>query len=93
MHDIKKVAFIGPDGQEIAANVSGSGQTGSVHQTYYLLSKNVETCTIRLTAPEAIETVNMAIGINTGIGFPPFVSRRILPATESRPADAAAAPK
>ena len=83
--DIKKVAFIGPDGQEIAANVSGTGQSGSVYQTYYTLSKKVETCTIRLTAPETIETVNMAVGINTGIGFPPFVSRRILSAPEPRP--------
>jgi hypothetical protein len=85
LRDIKKVAFIGPDGQEIAASVSGSGQSGSVYQTYYTLSKKVETCTIRLTAPETIETVNMAVGINTGIGFPPFVSRRILPAPEPRP--------
>src|SRR5262245_50158723 len=54
-----------------------------VYQTYYSLSKKVETCTIRLTGPETIETVNMVVGINTGIGFPPFVSRRILP-TPSR---------
>jgi hypothetical protein len=93
LRDIKKVAFIGPDGQEIAAQRTGSGQSGSAYQTYYMLSKNVETCTIRLTVPEAIETVNMAIGINTGIGFPPFVSRRILPAPEPQPADTAAAPK
>ena len=52
------------------ARASGSGQSGSVYQSHYWLSKKVETCTIRLTAPETIETVNMAVAINTGIGFP-----------------------
>jgi hypothetical protein len=93
LRDIKKVAFIGPDGQEIAARASGSGQSGSVYQTYYSLSKHVETCTIRLTAPETIETVNIAIAVNTGIGFPPFASRRTLPATEPRPTATVTAPK
>jgi hypothetical protein len=85
LRDIKKVAFIGEDGQEIAASASGSGQTGSIYSTHYSLSKEVETCTIRLTAPETIETVNIAVGINTGIGFPPFVSRHVVPAPETRP--------
>jgi hypothetical protein len=93
LRDIKKVAFIGPDGQEIAARASGGGQTGSAYHTNYLLSKKVETCTIRLTAPETIETMNMAVGINTGIGFPPFVSRRTLPAPEPRPTVTGAAPR
>ena len=93
LRDIKKIAFVGPDGQEIAANASGSGQTGSVYQTYYTLSKKVETCTIRFTAPETIETVNMAVGINTGVGFPPFVTRRILPAAEPQPTVTGAAPR
>jgi hypothetical protein len=93
LRDIKKVAFIGPDGQEIAARASGSGQSGSVYQTHYLLSKKVETCTIRLSAPETVETVKMAVGINTGIGFPPFVGRRILPAPEPRPTVTGATPR
>jgi hypothetical protein len=93
LRDIEKVAFIGPDGQEIAARGSGSGQSGSTYQTYYSLSKKVETCTIRLTAPETIETVNTAVRINTGIGFLPFVSRRILPAPEPRPTVTGAAPR
>jgi hypothetical protein len=93
LREIKKVAFIGPDGAEIPTNGSGWGQSGSIHQTSYSLARNVETCTIRLTVPETVETVNMAIAINTGIGFPPFVSRRILPAPEPRPTVTGAAPR
>jgi hypothetical protein len=93
LRDIKKVAFIGPDGQEIAARVNGWGQSGTAYHTTYLLSQKVESCTIRLTAPETIETVNMAIGIDTGVGFPPFVSRRIIPAPEPRPTATGAAPR
>jgi hypothetical protein len=33
LRDVKKIAFIGPDGEEIQARVSGSGQSGSVHNT------------------------------------------------------------
>jgi hypothetical protein len=93
MRDIKKVAFIGPDGEEIQSRQSGSGSTGTLQQTYYWLSKKVETCTIRVTAPEAVETVSMEVGINTGVGFPAGARRRILPAPGARPADAVAAPR
>ena len=91
LREIKKVAFIGPDGEEIPARGNGLGQSGSVHNTSFLLARKVETCTVRLTVPETIETVHMAVAINTGIGFPPFVSRRILPAPEPRPAVTGAA--
>jgi hypothetical protein len=37
--DIKKVEFIGPDGNEIPTRGSGSGQSGSVHMAYYSLTK------------------------------------------------------
>jgi hypothetical protein len=77
LRDIKKVAFIGPDGEEIQTRGSGSGQSGSVHQLYYTLARKVETCTIRLTVPETVETVTLAVTINTGIGFPRGVRRRI----------------
>ncbi len=93
LRDLKKVAFIGPDGQEIQARVSGSGQTGSVYQTYYSLAKKVETCTIRVTGPEAVETVSMAVEINTGVGFPAGARRRILPAPEPRPTAADVPPR
>ena len=91
--EIKKVAFIGPDGEEIPTRGGGWGQSGSVHNTSYSLARKVETCTVRLTVPETVETVHMAVAINTGIGFPPFVSRRILPAPEPRPAVTGAAPR
>jgi hypothetical protein len=93
LHDLKKIAFIGPDGQEITARVSGSGQSGNVHHTNYSLTKKVETCTIRLTVPETIETVHMAVSINTGVGFPAGARRRILPAPEPRQAVTGAAPR
>jgi hypothetical protein len=35
----------------------------------------------------------MAVGINTGIGFPAGARRRILPAPEVRPTDAGVAPR
>jgi hypothetical protein len=93
MRDLKKIAFIGPDGQEIKATVSGSGQSGSTYHTNYSLSKKVETCTIRLTVPDAIETVHMAVTINTGVGFPAGARRRIIPAPEPRPAVTGASPR
>ena len=93
LREIKKVAFIGPDGEEIPTRSGGWGQSGSVHHTSYSLARKVETCTVRLTVPETVETVHMAVAINTGIGFPPFVSRRILPAPEPRPAVTGAAPR
>ena len=82
--EIRKVVFIGPDGEEIPTNGSGHGNNGSIYMTNYSLAKKVETCTIRLTVPETIETVHMAVAINTGVGFPPFASRRIIPAPEPR---------
>jgi hypothetical protein len=93
LRDVNKVAFVGPDGEQIQATINGSGQSGSVHQTHYSLAKAVETCTIRLSAPEAVETVSMAVEINTGIGFPAGARRRILPAPEPRPTAADAAPR
>ena len=93
LRDVKKIAFIGPDGQEIQARVSGSGQSGSVYHTYYSLAKKVETCTIRITGPETVETVSMAVEINTGVGFPAGARRRILPAPEPRPTAADVPPR
>ena len=93
LRDVKKVAFIGPDGQEIQARPSGSGQSGTTYHTYYSLAKKLETCTIRLTVPETIETVNMEVAINTGIGFPAGARRRILPAPGPQRAATDAAPR
>jgi hypothetical protein len=76
--DIRKVAFIGPDGEEIQTRGSGGGESGNIHQTSYSLEKKLETCTVRLTVPETIETVRMAVAINTGVGFPAFATRRWL---------------
>jgi hypothetical protein len=79
LREIKKIAFFDSDGQEIKSTQSGSGQNGSNNfQEYYSLEKNVETCTVRFTVPEKIETVTTAVSINTGIGFPPFVRRRVV---------------
>jgi hypothetical protein len=80
LNEIRNIAFVGPDGQEIKANPSGTGWNGSNYQEYYSLEKEVESCTIRLTMPEKIETVRTAISINTGIGFPPFVRRKVVAA-------------
>ena len=80
LREIKKIAFFEPDGQEIKSNQSGSGWSGSNYQEYYSLDKSVETCTIHFTVPETIETVTTAVSINTGIGFPPFVRRKVVPA-------------
>ena len=93
LSEIRKVVFIGPDGKEIPTNGSGQGSNGSIYMTNYSLAKKVETCTIRLTVPETIETVHMAVAINTGVGFPPFASRRIIPAAERLRIPTGAAPK
>ena len=82
--DIKNVAFIGPDGTEIQTRGSGSGQSGSVYQAHYFLTRKVQTCTVRLTLPERIETVTLSVSIDTGVGFPPGARRRTLTTTESR---------
>jgi hypothetical protein len=83
LREITKVAFIGADGEEIQTNGTGSGQNGSIHTASYHLVKRVETCTIRLTVPDKIETVTLAVTINTGLGFPPGVRRRIVTPPES----------
>jgi hypothetical protein len=84
LRDIQKVAFLGPDGDEIPTKASGSGQSGSLHQSHYTLAKKVETCTIRLTVPETVETVTLAVSINTGIGFPRAVRWQIRKVPEAR---------
>jgi hypothetical protein len=93
LREIRKVAFIGPDGEEIQTRGTSGGQSGNIHHTSYSLEKKVETCTIRLTVPETIENVRMAVSINTGIGFPPFATRRILSAPEPRTTPTGAAPQ
>ena len=82
--DIKNVAFIGPDGTEIQTRGSGSGRSGSVFQAHYFLTRKVQTCTVRLTLPERIETVTLSVSIDTGVGFPPGARRRTLTTPESR---------
>jgi hypothetical protein len=82
--EFRKVAFIGPDGKEIPMQGSGSGQSGSVHQAHYSLTRKVEACTVRLTVPERIETVTLSFAIDTGVGFPPGARRRTLRTSESR---------
>ena len=80
MLGVKKIAFIGPDGNEIQARVGGSGSSGSLHQTYYQLTGKVETCTIRVVVPEAVETATVAISVNTGVGLTPAAPKaRIRP--------------
>ena len=37
--EIKKVAFIGPDGEEIPSRGSGSGSSGSIHQLHYTFAR------------------------------------------------------
>lgn len=80
LREIRKIAFLGQDGQEIKSTQSGSGQSGNSFQEHYTLEQAVDTCTIRLTIPETIETVTTAVSIETGIGFPPFVRRKVVPA-------------
>jgi hypothetical protein len=80
--EIRRVAFIDPDGAEIPSRSSGTGQTGSVHQRYYSLTRKVETCTVRLTVPDNIETVTLSFAIDTGVGFPPGARRRTLKSFE-----------
>ncbi len=77
---VRRIAFIGPDGNEIQSTVNGSGSSGSLHQTNYHLAKKVETCTIRMTVPEVVETATVAISVNTGVGFPHGVRRSFVPA-------------
>ena len=76
--EIRKVAFIDPDGAEIQSRSSGTGQSGSVHQAHYSLTRKVETCSVRLTVPAKIETVTLSFAIDTGVGFPPGARRRTL---------------
>jgi hypothetical protein len=82
--EIRKVAFIAPDGSEIQARGVGSGQSGSVYQAHYSVTRHIETCTVRLTVHERIETVTLSVAIDTGIGFPlPGARRRSLTTRES----------
>ena len=84
MLGVKKIAFIGPDGNEIQARISGSGSSGSLHQTYYQLTGKVETCTIRVVVPEVVETATIAISVNSGVGLTPGVRRRLVPPPTGR---------
>ncbi len=77
---VKKITFIGPDGNEIQSRISGSGSSGSLHQTYYQLTGKVETCTIRVVVPDVVETATIAISVNTGVGIFPGVRRRLVSA-------------
>jgi hypothetical protein len=88
--ELRKLAFFGADGEEIKSMPSGSGWNGSNYQEYFSLDKRVESCTIKLTVPEKIETVTTAVSINTGIGFPPFVRRKVVPASGDRQAGGSA---
>ena len=47
------------------------GSSGSIHQLHYTFVQKVETCTVRLTVPETIETVTLSVAIDTGVGAPP----------------------
>ena len=76
---VKKVAFIGPDGNEIQSRISGSGSSGSLHQTYYQLTGKVETCTIRVVVPDVVETATIAISVNTGVGIFPACAEGSFP--------------
>jgi hypothetical protein len=78
MLGVKKIAFIGPDGNEIQTRISGSGSSGSLHQTYYQLTGKVETCTIRVVVPDVVETATVAISVNTGVGLTPGVRRKLV---------------
>jgi hypothetical protein len=91
--EFRKIAFIGPDGQEIQQNANGSGSMGSIQHEYYSLARKVETCTIRLTVPDHIETVTLSVSIDTGVGFPPGARRRTLKTPEPRSTATTAAPR
>jgi hypothetical protein len=93
VREIKKVAFIGPDGEEIQTRGSGSGTSGSIHQLHYTFAQKVETCTVRLTVPETVETMTFSIAIDTGVGFPPGARRRTLKTPEPQGATTGAAPR
>jgi hypothetical protein len=91
--EIKKVAFIGPDGEEIQTRGGGSGSSGSIHQLHYTFAQKIETCTVRLTVPETVETVTLSVAIDTGVGFPPGARRRTLKTPEPQGATSRAAPR
>ncbi len=76
---IRKIAFIDADGNEIQAMNSGGGSNGSLNQSYYRLARKVDTCTVRVTVPEKIETVTVAISLTAGVGFLPAVRRSLVP--------------
>jgi hypothetical protein len=91
--EIKKVAFIGPDDAEIQTRAGGGGSTGSIHLLHYTFAQKVETCTVRLTVPETVETVTFSVAIDTGVGFPPGARRRSLKTPEPQGATIGVAPR
>jgi hypothetical protein len=78
---IKKIAFVDADGNEIQAMSSGGGSNGSLNQSYYRLARKVDTCTVRVTVPEKIETATVAISLTAGVGFLPTVRRSLVTTT------------
>jgi hypothetical protein len=93
LQGIKKVAFIGPDDNEIQSMPSGSGSNGYLQQTYYRLTGKHETCTVRITVPEVVEMMTVAISVTTGVGFPPGVRRTIVPTASPERSAADGAPR
>lgn len=87
---VRDIAFLGTDGKPVQARQSGSGSSGSLHQTYYQLASKLETCTLRMTVPEKVETATVAISLTTGLGFSPAVRRSFVPTPnpERPPGDA-----
>jgi hypothetical protein len=77
---VRKLAFIGPDGNEIKSRPSGGGSSGTIHHANYQLEGKFDTCTVQITVPDVIESATVAISVNTGLGFPPGVRRRFVPA-------------
>jgi hypothetical protein len=93
MHGVRKIAFIGPDGNEIQSRISGSGSSGSLHQTHYQLTGKVETCTVRVVVPDLVETATIAISVNTGVGMFPGVRRRLVSTSRSEAPSADVLPR
>jgi hypothetical protein len=93
LQGIKKITFVGADGNEIQAMNSGGGSSGSLQHSYYRLGQKVETCTIRITVPEVVETSTLAISVTTGVGLSPGVRRRLLPAPAADSTGASASPR
>jgi hypothetical protein len=90
---LKKIAFVDADGNEIQATNAGGGSNGWLYQTYYRLARNVETCTLRITIPEKIETATVAVSVTTGVGFAAGVRRSLVPAPRQEATSGNAVPK